>query len=193
MSEQADLNARQGVVFTNLEAAKVIGEDGQPVPHDGVSMGEIVMRGDVVMKGYLKDDKATKEAFKDGWFQSGDLGVVYPDGYIQLKDRAKDIIISGGENISSVEVENTLYKHAAVDVAAVVAMPDDKWGEVPCAFVELAVGVKASETELIEFCADNMARFKRPKKIVFGELPKTATGKIQKKVLRQRAIDLIES
>jgi len=115
------------------------------------------------------------------------------DGYIQLKDRAKDIIISGGENISSVEVENTLYKHAAVDVAAVVAMPDDKWGEVPCAFVELAVGVKASETELIEFCADNMARFKRPKKIVFGELPKTATGKIQKKVLRQRAIDLIES
>ena len=193
MSEQADLNARQGVVFTNLEAAKVIGEDGQPVPHDGVSMGEIVMRGNVVMKGYLKDDKATKEAFKDGWFQSGDLGVVYPDGYIQLKDRAKDIIISGGENISSVEVENTLYKHAAVDVAAVVAMPDDKWGEVPCAFVELAVGVKASETELIEFCADNMARFKRPKKIVFGELPKTATGKIQKKVLRQRAIDLIES
>jgi len=188
ISEQAALNARQGVVFTNLEAAKVIGEDGQPVPHDGVSMGEIVMRGNVVMKGYLKDDKATEEAFKDGWFQSGDLGVIYPDGYIQLKDRAKDIIISGGENISSVEVENTLYKHEAVDVAAVVAMPNEKWGEVPCAFVELKGD--ATEAELIDFCANNMARFKRPKKVVFGELPKTATGKIQKKVLRDRALKL---
>ena len=154
-------------------------------------MGEIVMRGNVVMKGYLKDDKATAEAFKDGWFQSGDLGVVYPDGYIQLKDRAKDIIISGGENISSVEVENTLYKHPAVDVAAVVAMPDDKWGEVPCAFVELVPDSEVSEGELIDFCKDNMARFKRPKKIVFGELPKTATGKIQKKVLRDRVKELM--
>ena len=188
IAEQADLNARQGVIFTNLDATKVVGEDGQPVPHDGVSMGEIVMRGNVVMKGYLKDDQATEEAFKDGWFHSGDLGVVYPDGYIQLKDRAKDIIISGGENISSVEVENTLYKHDAVDLAAVVAMPDEKWGEVPCAFVELKGDV--SEADLINFCADNMARFKRPKKIVFGELPKTATGKIQKKVLRDRALKL---
>ena len=188
ISEQAELNARQGVIFANLDAARVIGEDGKAVPHDGVSMGEIVMRGNVVMKGYLKDKKATEEAFKDGWFQSGDLGVVYPDGYIQLRDRAKDIIISGGENISSVEVENTLYKHEAVDVAAVVAMPDEKWGEVPCAFVELKGD--ATEAELIDFCAENMARFKRPKKVVFGELPKTATGKIQKKVLRDRALKL---
>ena len=190
ISEQAELNARQGVVFTNLDGAAVIGEDGKPVPHDGATMGEIVLRGNVVMKGYLKDPAETEKAFKDGWFQSGDLGVVYPDGYIQLKDRAKDIIISGGENISSVEVENTLYKHPAVDVAAVVAMPDDKWGEVPCAFVELAAGASATEEDLISHCADNMARFKRPKKIVFGELPKTATGKIQKKVLRGRVKDL---
>ncbi|NNE57947.1 MAG: long-chain-fatty-acid--CoA ligase [Hellea sp.] len=190
ISDQADLNARQGVIFTNLEAAKVVGEDGNPVPHDGESMGEIVMRGNVLMKGYLKDDKATEEAFKDGWFQSGDLGVIYPDGYIQLKDRAKDIIISGGENISSVEVENTLYKHPAVDMAAVVAMPDEKWGEVPCAFVELAPGADTNEAEVIEFCKDNMARFKRPKKVVFGELPKTATGKIQKKQLREQAKSL---
>ena len=188
ISEQADLNARQGVVFTNMEAVKVVGEDGRSVPADGASMGEIVMRGNVVMKGYLKDDIATEDAFKDGWFQSGDLGVVHSDGYIQLKDRAKDIIISGGENISSVEVENTLYKHEAVDVAAVVAMPDDKWGEVPCAFVE--VKGEVTEAELIDFCAENMARFKRPKKIIFGELPKTATGKIQKKVLRDRAKSL---
>ncbi len=187
ISDQAELNARQGVIFTNLEAARVVGEDGEPVPHDGESMGEIVMRGNVVMKGYLKDHAATAEAFKDGWFQSGDLGVVYPDGYIQLKDRAKDIIISGGENISSVEVENTLYKHPAVDVAAVVAMPDDKWGEVPCAFIELVAGSNVTEQELIDHCGNNMARFKRPKKIIFGELPKTATGKIQKKVLRERA------
>ena len=190
ISDQADLKARQGVIFSNLDDAAVIGDDGEPVPHDGETMGEIVMRGNVVMKGYLKDKESTDAAFKDGWFQSGDLGVVYPDGYIQLKDRAKDIIISGGENISSVEVENTLYKHPAVDMAAVVAMPDDKWGEVPCAFVELMPGADISEADLIEFCKDNMARFKRPKKIVFGELPKTATGKIQKKVLRERAKQL---
>jgi len=193
ISEQAELNARQGVIFTNLDGAQVIGEDGRPVPHDGASMGEIRLRGNVVMKGYLKDDASTKDAFKDGWFRSGDLGVIYPDGYIQLKDRAKDIIISGGENISSVEVENTLYKHPAVDVAAVVAMPDEKWGEVPCAFIELANGASASETELIEYCGKNMARFKRPKKVVFGELPKTATGKIQKKILRERASALSAS
>lgn len=188
ISEQSVLKARQGVRFANLEGADVIGEDGSPVPHDGETMGEIVLRGNVVMKGYLKDEVATHEAFVNDWFVSGDLGVIHPDGYIQLRDRAKDIIISGGENISSVEVENTLYKHPAVDVVAVVAMPDEKWGEVPCAFVELKKDV--SESELIAFCANNMARFKRPKKVVFGELPKTATGKIQKKLLRDRALKL---
>jgi len=186
--QQSELKARQGVRFANLEGADVLGEDGKPVPHDGETMGEIVLRGNVVMKGYLKDKTATADAFVNDWFVSGDLGVIYPDGYIQLRDRAKDIIISGGENISSVEVENTLYKHHAVDVAAVVAMPNDKWGEVPCAFVELKG--EATEADLISFCADNMARFKRPKKIVFGELPKTATGKIQKKVLREKAAKL---
>lgn len=188
IKEQSELKSRQGVRFANTEATDVVDGDGNPVPHDGETMGEIVIRGNVVMKGYLKDKAATAEAFKDDWFVSGDLGVVYPDGYIQLRDRAKDIIISGGENISSVEVENTLYKHEAVDVAAVVAMPDEKWGEVPCAFVELKGEV--TEAELIAFCGDNMARFKRPKKVIFGQLPKTATGKIQKKELRDRALKL---
>ena len=150
-------------------------------------MGEIVIRGNTVMKGYLKDAGATDEAFSNGWFMSGDIAVIHPDGYIQVKDRAKDVIISGGENISSVEVEGVLYKHPSVGEAAVVALADDKWGEVPCAFVELKSGAEAGEQELIDFCADNMARFKRPKKVVFGELPKTATGKIQKNVLRERA------
>ncbi|NNC38667.1 MAG: long-chain-fatty-acid--CoA ligase [Hyphomonadaceae bacterium] len=187
-SEQAEIKSRQGVRFANTEDADVLDEAGNPVPHDGETMGEIVIRGNIVMKGYLKDQAATKEAFVNDWFVTGDLGVIFPDGYIKLKDRAKDIIISGGENISSVEVENTLYKHEAVGEAAVVAMPDEKWGEVPCAFVELKGN--ATEAELIEFCADNMARFKRPKKVVFGELPKTATGKIQKKVLRDRVLKL---
>lgn len=186
IGEQAELKARQGVRFAMTDYVDVIDADGHSVPHDGVTMGEIVIRGNTVMKGYLKDEASTKEAFPGDWFVSGDLGVIYPDGYIQLKDRAKDIIISGGENISSVEVETTLYKHPAVDIAAVVAMPDDKWGEVPCAFVELKGEV--SEDVLIAFCADNMARFKRPKQVIFGELPKTATGKIQKKLLRDRAI-----
>jgi len=188
IKEQSELKSRQGVRFANTAQVDVLDADGNPVPHDGQTMGEIVIRGNVVMKGYLKDKAATAEAFKDNWFVSGDLGVIYPDGYIQLRDRAKDIIISGGENISSVEVENTLYKHEAVDVAAVVAMPDEKWGEVPCAFIELKG--EATEAELIAFCADNMARFKRPKKIIFGELPKTATGKIQKKELRDRALKI---
>jgi len=174
------------------ETVDVVDENGQSVPHDGQAMGEIVIRGNTVMKGYLKDATATQQAFKSDWFASGDLGVVYPDGYIQLKDRAKDIIISGGENISSVEVEATLYKHNAVGDAAVVAMADDKWGEVPCAFVELKPGLDASEDDLMAFCAQNMARFKRPKKVVFGDLPKTATGKIQKKVLRDRAKKLAD-
>jgi fatty-acyl-CoA synthase len=153
-------------------------------------MGEIVIRGNTVMKGYLKDSSATADAFKDGWFLSGDIAVIHPDGYIQVKDRAKDVIISGGENISSVEVEGVLYKHPSVGEAAVVALGDEKWGEVPCAFVELKTDAEATEQELIEFCANNMARFKRPKKVVFGELPKTATGKIQKNVLRDRAKEL---
>lgn len=190
IAEQAELKARQGVRFAMTETVDVVDANGRSVPRDGETMGEIVIRGNTVMKGYLKDEKATKEAFGSGWFVSGDLGVIYPDGYIQLKDRAKDIIISGGENISSVEVETTLYKHPAVGVVAVVAIPDEKWGEVPCAFVELKAGMNASDTELIEFCTNNMARFKRPKMIIFGELPKTATGKIQKKILRERAAKL---
>ena len=190
LSEQAVLKARQGVKMAMMEDVSVVDETGTPVPHDGETMGEIIIRGNAVMKGYLKDAKATQAAFGSGWFLSGDLGVIYPDGYIQLKDRAKDIIISGGENISSVEVEGTLYKHESVGEAAVVAMADEKWGEVPCAFVELKPGHDITEADLINFCADNMARFKRPKKIVFGPLPKTATGKIQKKVLRDRAANL---
>jgi fatty-acyl-CoA synthase len=143
-----------------------------------------------VMKGYLKDTQATETAFQNGWFNSGDLAVIHADGYIQIKDRAKDIIISGGENISSVEVENILYKHPAVGEAAVVAMADEKWGEVPCAFIELKPGQSVGEQELIDFCSANMAHFKKPKKVVFGSLPKTATGKIQKTVLRDRCKQL---
>jgi fatty-acyl-CoA synthase len=139
------------------------------------------------MKGYLKNPKATDEAFKDGWFRSGDLGVRHPDGYIELKDRSKDIIISGGENISSLEVEDVLYRHPAVLAAAVVARPDSKWGETPCAFVELKPGARASEQELVDFCRERMAKFKAPRAVVFGELPKTSTGKIQKFVLREKA------
>jgi len=159
-----------------------------PVPADGETVGEIVMRGNTVMKGYLNNEKATAEVFEDGWFHSGDLAVVQSDGYIQIKDRAKDIIISGGENISSVEVENVLYRHHAVGEAAVVAMPDDTWGEVPCAFIELKRGETAEAEQIIEFCTEHIARFKRPKKVIFGPLPKTATGKIQKHELRKRIV-----
>lgn len=188
IERQAELKARQGVRFAMTEAVDVINpESGVAVPWDGETMGEIVIRGNTVMKGYLKDPGATAKAFKDGWFLSGDIAVIYADGYIQVKDRAKDVIISGGENISSVEVEGVLYRHPAVGEAAVVALADEKWGEVPCAFVELKAGSQISETELIEFCSLNMARFKRPKRVVFGELPKTATGKIQKNVLREVA------
>ncbi len=191
IESQAELKARQGVRFAMTEAVDVIDpETGNPVPWDAETMGEIVIRGNTVMKGYLKDSKATDDVFRDDWFMSGDIAVIYPDGYIQVKDRAKDVIISGGENISSVEVEGVLYRHPSVGDAAVVALADEKWGEVPCAFVELKTDTVASEAELIEFCADNMARFKRPKKVVFGELPKTATGKIQKNVLRERAKEL---
>jgi fatty-acyl-CoA synthase len=159
----------------------------QPVPADGATMGEIMFRGNITMKGYLKNEQATQEAFDGGWFHSGDLAVVQPDGYVKIKDRSKDVIISGGENISSLEVEDTLYRHPAVMTAAVVAMPDAKWGEVPCAFVELKEGAQADAAHIIAFCRSHMAHFKAPKSVIFGPLPKTSTGKIQKFILRQQA------
>jgi fatty-acyl-CoA synthase len=180
--------ARQGVRYNALEDLAVIDPSTmERVPADGETLGEVMFRGNIVMKGYLKNRKASDEAFAGGWFHSGDLGVMHPDGYIQLKDRSKDIIISGGENISSIEVEDALYRHPAVQAVAVVARPDDKWGETPCAFVELRAGRTATEEELIEHCRQHLARFKCPKSIVFGEVPKTSTGKIQKFVLRDRA------
>lgn len=192
MDESAEIKARQGVRYPMVEKIGVVDPITlEPVPKDGKTMGEIMVRGNTVMKGYYKNQIETEKAFENDWFHSGDLAVVHPDGYIQVKDRSKDIIISGGENISSVEVENTLAKHPAVSLVAVVAKPDEKWGETPCAFVESNPGYeKVSETELIQFCKERMAGFKRPKKIVFGELPKTATGKIQKYTLRKRAADL---
>jgi fatty-acyl-CoA synthase len=157
------------------------------VPWDGCTLGEVMFRGNMTMKGYLKDPKTTAEAFAGGWFHSGDLAVIQPDGYIKVKDRQKDIIISGGENISSLEVEDVLYSHSAVFAAAVVAQPDPVWGESPCAFIELKPGVEASDAELIEHCRANLAHYKAPKTVVFGPLPKTSTGKIQKYILRQRS------
>jgi fatty-acyl-CoA synthase len=187
---KAKLKSRQGVKNVALEGLMVADPDTlEPTPHDGTTLGEIFMRGNNVMRGYLKNPSATEKSFKGGWFASGDLGVMHPDGYVELKDRSKDIIISGGENISSVEVEDVLYKHPAVNEAAVVAKPDEKWGETPCAFVDLKPGAEISEADLIAFCQQNMARFKVPKNIVFGELPKTSTGKVQKFVLRERARD----
>ena len=159
----------------------------EEVRRDGVTMGEVMFRGNLVMKGYLKNKKATDNAFAGGWFHSGDLGVMHPDGYIQLKDRSKDIIISGGENISSIEVEDALYKHPAVQAAAVVAKPDDKWGETPCAFIELKPGKNATQDDLIAWCRKNLASYKCPRYVVFTELPKTSTGKIQKFKLREMA------
>lgn len=187
-AEQAAKKARQGVRYVPLEALTVLDpETMQPVPRDGETLGEVMFRGNVVMKGYLKNKKSTDAAFQGGWFHSGDLGVMHPDGYIQLKDRSKDIIISGGENISSIEVEDALYKHPAVQAAAVVAKPDDKWGETPCAFVELKPGQSASEDELLAWCKKNLAGYKCPRYLVFTELPKTSTGKIQKFKLREMA------
>jgi len=181
----AQLSSRQGVRFPMTEDVSVIDQEtGEHVPPDGETIGEIVIRCNTCMMGYLNNPQATKEVFADDWFHSGDLAVIHNDGYIQIKDRSKDIIISGGENISSVEVENVLYQHPSVGEAAVVAMPDETWGEVPCAFVELKSDQLVSENELIDFCKQNMAKFKRPKKVVFGPLPKTATGKIQKHELR---------
>ncbi len=185
--EQARLMARQGVRYLALEGLDVMDPESMvPVPADGATMGEVMMRGNVVMKGYLKDAEATGKAFAGGWFHTGDLAVKHPDGYVQLRDRSKDIIISGGENISSIEVEDTLYRHPAVALAAVVAKPDDKWGEVPCAFVELKPGAAATEAELIAHCREHLAGFKCPKQVVFAELPRTSTGKIQKHVLRSQ-------
>ncbi len=190
-SEKADIKARQGVRYPNTEEVCVADpETYEKVPMDGETMGEILIRGNVVMKGYYKNKEATETSMKKGWFHSGDLAVVYPDGYIQIKDRSKDIIISGGENISSVEVENVVAKHPAVSLVAVVAKPDEKWGETPCAFVELAPGKHATEDDIIQFCKENMAGFKRPKHVIFGELPKTSTGKIQKFELRTKAKEL---
>jgi fatty-acyl-CoA synthase len=186
--EQAAKKARQGVRYPVLEALDVLDPDSmQPVPRDGETIGEVMFRGNVVMKGYLKNTSATARAFAGGWFHSGDLGVMHPDGYIQIKDRSKDIIISGGENISSIEVEDALYKHPAVQGAAVVAKPDEKWGETPCAFIELKPGASATEAELIAWCRQNLAGYKCPRFVVFADLPKTSTGKIQKFKLRETA------
>jgi fatty-acyl-CoA synthase len=193
LDRQATLKSRQGVRYLPLEQLDVLDPDTmQPVPRDGATMGEVMFRGNVVMKGYFRNPQATQSAFADGWFHSGDLGVRYPDGYIQLKDRSKDVIISGGENISSIEVEEVLYRHPAVAVAAVVAMPHDRWGETPCAFVELAQGAAADAEDLRDWCREKLARYKVPGCFVFTEIPRTSTGKIQKFVLRDRARDLTE-
>jgi len=187
LEERARLNGRQGVPYHLQQAIAVLDPATmQPVAADGETMGEIFFRGNIVMKGYLKNPSATREAFAGGWFHTGDLAVLHPDGYVKIKDRSKDVIISGGENISSLEVEDALHRHPAVLVAAVVAQPDPKWGEVPCAFVELKSGASPTEEELIEHCRTLIARFKVPKRVVFGPLPKTSTGKIQKYVLRQQ-------
>ena len=188
ISERTRLNGRQGVRYLMEEGLSVMNpETMRPVPADGETMGEIMFRGNITMKGYLKNPSSTEKAFAGGWFHSGDLAVMQPDGYVKIKDRSKDIIISGGENISSIEVEDVLYRHPAVLAAAVVARPDEKWGETPCAFVELKPEAKVTETELIEFCRKHMAKFKAPRAVLFGELPKTSTGKIQKFVLREKA------
>jgi len=187
-AEQAAKKARQGVRYGALEGLDVINpETLAPVPRDGETLGEVMMRGNVVMKGYLKNKSSTEKAFAGGWFHTGDLGVMHPDGYIQLKDRSKDIIISGGENISSIEVEDALYKHPAVAVAAVVAKTDEKWGETPCAFIELKPGAKATTDELLQWCRKHLAGYKCPRIVVFADIPKTSTGKIQKFKLREMA------
>ena len=190
-SEKFSKKARQGVPYLVMQDLTVMDpETMQKTPADSQTMGEVFMRGNNVMKGYLKNEKATQEAFSGGWFHTGDLGVMHPDGYIELKDRSKDIIISGGENISTIEVEGVLYQHPAVAEAAIVAKPDKKWGETPCAFVTLKEEAKATEDELVQFCRDNLAHFKCPSKVIFTELPKTSTGKIQKFVLRKQAKSL---
>ena len=188
LEEQVKHNGRQGVAYLLQEGMDVLDpETMRPVPWDGETMGEIMFRGNITMKGYLKNPAATEEAFRGGWFHSGDLAVMHPDGYVKIKDRSKDVIISGGENISSQEVEDVLHGHPSVMMAAVVAQPDPKWGETACAFIELKEGASASVEEIVEFCRARMARFKAPKTVVFGVLPKTSTGKVQKFILRERA------
>ncbi|MDD3444611.1 MAG: acyl-CoA synthetase [Zavarzinia sp.] len=186
--KQAELKARQGVKSPMLAGLDIMDPiTMEPVPRDGLTMGEVMFRGNLVMKGYLKNRKASDEAFAGGWFHSGDLGVIHPDGYIQLRDRSKDIIISGGENISTIEVEDVLYKHPKILEAAVVARPDEKWGETPCAFVYLKAGETMTEEEVIAFCKEHLAGYKVPRTVIFEELPKTSTGKVQKFILRDRA------
>lgn len=195
ISDRAKLNARQGVRYHLQESIAVLDpETMRPVPSDGETIGEIMFRGNITMKGYLKNEKATAEAFKGGWFHSGDLAVLHPDGYVKIKDRSKDIIISGGENISSIELEDVLYRHPAVLAVAVVAKPDPKWGEVACAFIELKPGASANAEEMLNFCKRSLAGFKVPRAYVFGELPKTSTGKIQKFELRKQtgAVEAID-
>ncbi|MDE2434613.1 MAG: AMP-binding protein, partial [Burkholderiales bacterium] len=188
IGERARLNARQGVRYHLERDVRVMNPDTmQPVPKDGETMGEIMFKGNIAMKGYLKNQRATEEAFAGGWFHSGDLAVQYPDGYIKIKDRSKDIIISGGENISSIEVEDALYRHPDVLTAAVVAKPDPKWGETPCAFVELKAGATTTVEDIVAHCKKHLAGFKVPRSVVFCEVPKTSTGKIQKFELRKRA------
>ncbi|BBD81169.1 3-methylmercaptopropionyl-CoA ligase [Aerosticca soli] len=188
LEERARLKARQGVRGHVLEAVRVADPASlETVPSDGASLGEVLMRGNNVMKGYLKDAEATREAFRGGWYHTGDLAVCHPDGYIEIRDRLKDIIISGGENISTIEVEGVLYMHPAVEEAAVVARPDPTWGETPCAFVKLKAGMRADAEDIIAHCRAHLARYKVPRHVVFGELPKTATGKIQKYMLREQA------
>jgi fatty-acyl-CoA synthase len=187
LEKRVEMNGRQGVWYHAQEHMTVIDPGTmKPVPRDGETVGEVMFRGNLTMKGYLKNEKATREAFAGGWFHTGDLGVKQPDGYVKIKDRAKDIIISGGENISSLEVEDVLYGHPAVMAAAVVAQPDPKWGEVPCAFVELKEGAQVTDAALIEHCRARLAHFKVPRRVVFGALPKTSTGKVQKFVLREQ-------
>ncbi len=189
--ERVRVQARQGVNYPVLEGLMVADPESlAPVPRDGQTLGEVFMRGNIVMRGYLKNPEATEKAFAGGWFHTGDLGVWHADGYIELKDRAKDIIISGGENISSIEVEDALYRHPAVALAAVVAKADETWGETPCAFIELKPGAEATSDEIIAFCRDNMAHFKAPRYVVFGPIPKTSTGKVQKYRLRQQAEEI---
>jgi fatty-acyl-CoA synthase len=189
--DRAAMKSRQGVRYPVMEDLMVADSATmEPVPMDGATIGEVMLRGNIVMKGYLKNPAATEAAFTGGWFHTGDLGVWHPDGYIDLKDRSKDIIISGGENISTIEVEQVLYRHPAVLEAAVVARPDEKWGETPCAFVTLRDGAAATEQEIAAFCRENLARYKVPRTVVFGELPKTSTGKVQKFVLREQAAGL---
>jgi fatty-acyl-CoA synthase len=187
IGERARLNARQGVRYHLQEGTTVLDPATMlPVPADGETIGEVMFRGNITMKGYLKNPTATSEAFAGGWFHTGDLGVLWPDGYVKIKDRSKDIIISGGENISSIEVEDALYRPPAVLAAAVVAKPDPRWGETPCAFVELKSGASVTPEEIVRHCREHLAAFKVPRAVVFGELPKTSTGKIQKFELRKR-------